>query len=98
MSKMRCRCGRVLSNSAVPNDVEHWLISDRLADVVDAGRAPAPADADDLPADQQEATSFGYPLRLHADEVWKCSQCGRLHVFADRSSSIATAVYRLDDP
>jgi hypothetical protein len=93
VGKMRCTCGNVMSNSGSPNDVEHYLISSRLVEHVDNGLVPAPSDPDDLPASPEEAASLDYQLHIHADDVWKCGQCGRLHVFGDKRSNRVTAVY-----
>jgi hypothetical protein len=34
MSKFQCKCGEILSNSLVPNDIEFWAYSDREWDKI----------------------------------------------------------------
>jgi hypothetical protein len=64
VARFECRCGTVLSNSLVPNDVELRVYTDKewdeymIGDVIDPVMIPRP--------------KF---------DVWKCSVCGRVHVF-----------------
>ncbi len=63
--RFRCKCGEILSNTQVPNDIELHVYTDvewdniiNMGDLIDPIMIPLPKYS-----------------------VWKCTNCGRIHVF-----------------
>jgi len=34
MAKLRCKCSQLLSNSLYPNNIQHWVYSDKNSDKI----------------------------------------------------------------
>lgn len=75
MAGILCLCGRVLSNSAVPNDVEYLLVSDHTLDRVC------------MMTDTMKAIDA---IIDESPSVWKCPGCGRMAVFDQPDSNVPT--------
>lgn len=92
MAHLNCRCGYSMWNGATPNDIEFTVFSDiRFCELLDEPCFFS-GDPDMFPEDIMA-------LMDRADyEIWRCPECGRLHVF-DRQDSPAKVkyVYRLEE-
>jgi hypothetical protein len=65
LASFLCKCGKRLSNTAVPNDVELWVYTDR--EWVQKVESQAVIDPGDFPDPDHD--------------VWRCSECERVYVF-----------------
>lgn len=87
--KFACSCGNVLSNTASPSAIEHYLISEanaeRLQSLVDEQ-----LDQEGGHIEWYENWSECSPSR-----VWKCHKCERLYVFTDNEFE-TVKVYALE--
>jgi len=88
--RFRCVCGRTLSNSGVPNAIEHLFISsygiEKLQDLVDVQSEENRGPTDDWPENWEDSEAI---------EVWKCSDCQRLY-FSPSEGFESTVVYKVE--
>jgi hypothetical protein len=74
MAKFLCKCGHLLSNSEIPNDIQYHVYSDKewhekilINNNIDVLELPKPA-----------------------IDVWKCPVCQRLYIFSSEGSLLKT--------
>ena len=65
MAKLRCKCGQILSNSLYPNDIQHWVYSDKNIDKIC----------------KKNTIKVKKLIGKEDYEVWVCPECKRLIVF-----------------
>lgn len=70
-----CKCGTRLSNTASPNSVEHYLMSN-------AATEKFQEDASEQIRESGKVDGwFNLWIDSGAIECWRCGTCGRLHIF-----------------
>ncbi len=87
MARVTCRCGRVLWNGRIPNDIEFTVFSDaRICEI------------EDHPPDFcSDPLYFLSDLLERADyEVWRCPACKRLYMFENGAEQVRY-VYKLEE-
>ena len=67
MAQMGCKCGARLSNTLCPNDVQHYVFTDKRMDTI-------------LAKDNINTLEL---CNLNNYEVWLCPKCKRLYVFEE---------------
>lgn len=82
MGKLRCMCGAVISNVAVPNNVEGRYFNNR--------------EEEHLYGLQDHDESYEAFLDLCRD-VWECEECGRLAFSYPGKSDATVKWYRPED-
>jgi len=65
MAKIECKCGELLSNSLMPNDIQYWVYSDKKIDEICA----------------RDVIDVKELIDIEDYEVWLCPKCKRLIVF-----------------
>ena len=71
MASILCKCNQRLSDDTIPNDIQHWVYTDKKKDAVSA-------------SDVIEATKL---LDAVDYDVWLCPNCKRLWVFEEGKAS-----------
>ena len=71
MAKLVCKCGELMSNSSMPNDIQYWVYSDIKMDEICSNDT---IDVAELIANETY-------------EVWLCAKCNRLYVFENDSAA-----------
>ena len=70
MAQIGCKCGNVLRNSSIPNDIQYWVYSDKKIDKVC----------------KKDKIKVKKLIDIEDYEVWSCHKCKRLYVFKHEST------------
>ena len=65
MARIVCKCGELISNSLMPNDVQYWVYSDKKMDKIC----------------KKDKIKVKKLINIEDYEVWLCPKCKRLIVF-----------------
>lgn len=65
MGGIRCECGWIIKDTAVPNESRYWVHTDNTCLQIEDGN---------INVYEELLDSYDF-------EVWRCTECGRLHVF-----------------
>ena len=72
MARIGCKCGELLCNSLMPNDIQYWVYSDNKMDEICTNSS---IDVDEL-------------SDIEDYEVWLCPKCKRLYIFENGSQTV----------
>ena len=81
MARLKCKCGEIMWNGNVPNDIELWVYTDKKLECI---------------LEKDDISSFELP-DLFEYNVWRCPKCKRLYVFDEQEdTNHAKYVYKLE--
>jgi len=65
LARIGCKCGELLCNSLVPNNIQYWVYSDKKIDKIC----------------EKDSIKVKKLITIEDYEVWLCPKCKRLYVF-----------------